>query len=85
VTSEDEQADHTRVHHLRATRALWKAYGQVVKRQFGTDRAPHLVAYMRRTVARYGDAEDLALLRQDRAETKARRARKGGRPPRRDL
>lgn len=80
-----DEDDHTRVHHLRATRALWLAYGRVVKRQFGSDRAPHLVAYMRRTVARYGDAEDLALLRQDRAETKARRARKGGRPPQRDL
>lgn len=74
--------DHTKGHNLRVTVALWTAYGRVTKRRFGTGRTSHLVAYMRRTVARYGDAEDLELLRQDRAETTARRARKGGRPKR---
>lgn len=79
-----DEDDHTKIQRLRATKALWTAYGSVCKRVYGTDRAPHLVAYMRRTVARHGNEEERTLLAQDRAETKQRRARKGGRPPRRD-
>jgi hypothetical protein len=77
-----DNEDHTKVHHVRATDALWAAYGSVVKRTSGVDRAPHLVAYMRRIVARYGTEDERALLARDRAETKTRRARKGGRPRR---
>lgn len=77
-----DEADHTRDRHLRVTGPLWTAYGSVCHRVFGVDRAPHLVAYMRRTVARYGNEEEKALLEKDRAEVRARRARKGGRPPR---
>jgi hypothetical protein len=77
-----DEGDFTKVHHLRATDALWTAYGSVCKRVFGQDRAPHLITHMRRTVARYGTEEERALLAADRAEAKARRARRGGRPRR---
>jgi hypothetical protein len=77
-----DEGDHTKIQRLRATAALWTAYGSVCHRVLGVDRSPHLVAYMRRTVARYGNDEERALLSQDRAEMKERRARKGGRPPR---
>lgn len=73
--------DPTPDRHFRATTPLWQAYGSVCQRR-GRERSADLMEMMRRTVARYGNEEEKALLEKDRAEVRARRARKGGRPPR---
>ncbi|WP_413102247.1 hypothetical protein [Streptomyces sp. Inha503] len=77
-----DATDHTFITRFRIPKVMWEAYGRVTQRQ-GTDRTTDLVAHVRDTIAKHGDAQDLADLEMAEQELTQRRSRKGGRPPRR--
>jgi hypothetical protein len=73
-----EDADHTYIARVRIPHRLWDAYGRTVgERERGAD----LLNHVRTVITERGDDRaraDLAAAEQELAE---RRARKGGRPP----
>jgi hypothetical protein len=77
-----DQPDHTRSVNFRAPRLMWDAYGRVAAR-LGADRTALLLEHVRADIRAHGDERDLADLDQAERELAERRARKGGRPPRR--
>jgi hypothetical protein len=66
--------------NIRVPRKMWDAYGRVVARM-GKDRTEALTAHMRKMIHEFGDEADRADLKAAEAELRARRLRKGGRPP----
>jgi hypothetical protein len=66
---------------IRVPRPMWAAYGRVCER-LGVDRTEDLTGRMREQIREHGDEQDLADLEAAEAELAERRARKGGRPPR---
>lgn len=61
---------------------MWAAYGRICAR-LGRDRTEDLLAHMREQISEHGDEQDLVDLADAEAELAERRARKGGRPRRR--
>ncbi|MFE3449611.1 hypothetical protein ACFXJ8_11815 [Nonomuraea sp. NPDC059194] len=81
MSSTNETSDTTKPRQVRVAEGHWKAYDRVCK-QLDTNRAEHLNAYIRATIAEHGDAEALKLLAEADAEVAERRARMHpGRPP----
>ena len=82
----DEQAAkpprHTRTRPIRVPGPLWDAYGRICER-LHTDRTNDLLDHMRARVHEHGDEQDRADLDKAEQELTERRARKGGRPPKR--
>lgn len=83
----DEQVSepprHTRTRPVRVPGPLWDAYGRICE-GLGTDRTNDLLDHMRARVREHGTAQDIADLEAAERELAERRARKGGRPKRRD-
>lgn len=71
---------HTYRAHFRIPRTMWTAFGRICKRQ-GLTRAERLLDVIRADIISHGDAQDLADLEAAERELAERRARKGGRPP----
>jgi len=67
--------------HFRIPAVLWQAYGRVTAR-LGRSRTEDLLAHVKRTIERHGDADDLADMAVADSELAERRSRKGGRPAR---
>ncbi|GAA3737892.1 hypothetical protein HDA32_005374 [Spinactinospora alkalitolerans] len=74
---------HTTTRPIRVPVVLWEAYGRVCKR-LATDRTNDLLDRMRERIREYGDETDRADLAQAEQELAERRARKGGRPRKRE-
>lgn len=79
MTSEPEQADHTKTRPIRVPDSLWGAYGRICKR-LDTDRTNDLLDRMRERVQEHGNEQDHDDLKRAEEELARRRARKGGRP-----
>lgn len=75
-----DDKDHTFTTKFRIPRRLWDAYGTAAQRQ-GTDRSADLVDHARAYVREHGNDHERAELAAAEEELAARRARKGGRPP----
>lgn len=67
---------------IRVPRKMWAAYGRVCAR-LGRDRTEDLLERIRQQISEHGDTQDLADLAEAETELAERRARKGGRPPKR--
>lgn len=74
------ETDHTFTTRFRIPRRMWDAYGTAAERQ-GTDRSTDLVDHVRAYIVEHGNVHELAELAAAEQELAARRARKGGRPP----
>ncbi|WP_030798906.1 hypothetical protein [Streptomyces sp. NRRL S-337] len=76
----DQDEEHTFTTKFRIPRRMWDTYGRVVgDRERGAD----LLDHVRATIKERGTERDLADLAAAEEELATRRARKGGRPPRR--
>jgi len=69
---------HTTNRVVRVPDGIWTAYSRVSKR-LGRSRSEDLLAHMRRTIRRHGDAQDLADLAAGDAEMAGHRSRKSAR------
>lgn len=76
----DDDKDHTFSTRFRIPKRLWDAYGTAAQRQ-GTDRSADLVTHVRAYVREHGNEHERTELTAAEEELAARRARKGGRPP----
>lgn len=74
---------HTRTRPIRVPGPLWDAYGRICER-LDTDRTNDLMDHMRARVYEHGDEQDRADLGRAEQELAERRARKGGRPAKRE-
>jgi hypothetical protein len=81
VTTQKSSGDETPLQHFRAPDGMWEAFSAVCRKR-GRTAAADLMAHMARTIRRHGSDEEKQLLTEAEAELKERRARKGGRPPR---
>ncbi|KAB7850161.1 endonuclease domain-containing protein [Streptomyces mobaraensis] len=61
---------------------MWRAYGRATARM-GTTQVDDMIDHIRATIRKHGNQQDLTDLAAGEQELAARRARKGGRPPRR--
>ncbi|WP_367138905.1 MULTISPECIES: hypothetical protein [Streptomyces] len=77
-----DSSDHTYSAKFRIPRLMWDTYGRVTD-GIGTDRTADLLDHVRTVIQQHGDAQDLKHLADAERELAERRARKGGRPSRR--
>jgi len=78
-----DDKDHTFATRFRIPRRMWDAYGTAAARA-GVDRSTDLVDHVRSFIEQHGNDHERAELAAADEELAARRARKGGRPPRRE-
>ena len=75
--------DRTPTRPIRVPVAMWDAYGRVCDR-LGRDRSEDLLNHMRAQIEQHGDETDRADLATAEQELAVRRARRGGRPSRKN-
>ncbi|MBA4865927.1 hypothetical protein H1V43_32200 [Streptomyces sp. PSKA54] len=78
-----DDKDHTFSTRFRIPRRMWDAYGTAAARQ-GVDRSADLVDHVRAFIKKHGNEQELAELTAAEQELAERRARKGGRPPKKE-